>query len=161
MGATRSTKYLASMEKVAEVLEQYASFPTLELEKLFKLTLFSFLIGNEDLHLKNFSIQTTTKGVSKLTPLYDVLNSTIALPEAQEELALELNGTKRKLTKADFIDYFAPEHCYVPKTKAIKILYELLDLIPIFEIWIRKSFLTKHMQDKYLDVLRERTERLS
>jgi serine/threonine-protein kinase HipA len=52
LGATRSTKYQSSMEKVCETVEEFCSFPTLELENIFKMTLFSFLVGNEDLHLK-------------------------------------------------------------------------------------------------------------
>lgn len=156
MGATRSTKYLASMEKVCEVVEQFASFPTLELEKVFKLVLFSYLIGNEDLHLKNFSMQTTLKGVRKLTPVYDLVNSTIALADPQEEMALELNGKKKGFRRKDFIDYFGPEHCYVPVDRGSKILGELLELVPTYEEWIGKSFLSKEMKDKYFQILRRR-----
>ena len=79
LGATRSTKYHSNMEKVCEIVEAFCSFPALELENVFKLTLFSFLVGNEDLHLKNFSVQTTLKGIVKLTPAYDLMNTTIAL----------------------------------------------------------------------------------
>lgn len=158
MGATRSTKYLANMEKVCEILEKYASFPVLELEKLFKITLFSFLIGNEDLHLKNFSIQTTLKGVRKLTPVYDLVNSTIALADPQEELALELNSKKKGLKRSDFIDYFGPEHCYVPKDRGEKILKDLLNQVPTFEEWVKKSFLSDEMKKKYLYLLRQRAQ---
>lgn len=156
MGATRSTKYLGSMEKVCEIVEEYASFPTLELEILFKLTLFSFLIGNEDLHLKNFSMQTTLKGVTKLTPVYDLVNSTIALSNPQEELALEMNGKKSGFKKKDFIDYFASEYCYVSKDRAQKTLDDLLAKVTIFDKLIKKSLLSKEMQNKYQKVLHER-----
>lgn len=161
MGATRSTKYQTNMEKVCEVVEQFASFPTLELEKIFKLTLFSFLIGNEDLHLKNFSIQTTQKGVRKLTPAYDLVNSTILLPNPEEELALELNGKKKGLKRSDFIDYFGPDHCYVPKDRGEKMLKDLVTQVPTFEEWIKKSFLSKEMKDKYIQLLSMRAKILS
>jgi serine/threonine-protein kinase HipA len=161
LGATRSTKYQSNMEKVCEIVEEFCSFPFLELENIFRLTLFSFLVGNEDLHLKNFSIQTTPKGVIKLTPVYDLVNTTIALVEPQEELALELNGKKRGLTKKDFIDYFAPEHCYIEKEKAVEILDSYLQLIPLFEVWIKKSFLSEELKKKYSKVLLQRAAILS
>jgi serine/threonine-protein kinase HipA len=156
LGATRSTKYHSNMEKVCEIVEAFCSFPALELENVFKLTLFSFLIGNEDLHLKNFSVQTTLKGIVKLTPAYDLMNTTIALVEPQEELALELNGKKHGITRKDLIDYFAPEHCYVKKEHAIKILDSYLKQIPTFESWVQKSFLSKEMKEKYMKLILDR-----
>lgn len=156
LGATRSTKYQSNMEKVCELVEEFCSFPALELENIFKLTLFSFLIGNEDLHLKNFSVQTTLKGIVKLTPAYDLVNTTIALVEPEEELALELNGKKHGITRKDLIDYFAPEHCDVQKEQAIRILDSYLKQIPTFEAWIQKSFLSKEMKEKYVKLILER-----
>ncbi len=156
LGATRSTKYQSNMEKVCEIVEEFCSFPALELENVFKLTLFSFLIGNEDLHLKNFSVQTNLKGVVKLTPAYDLVNTTIALVEPQEELALELNGKKHGITRKDLIDYFAPAHCNVKKEQAIKILDSYLKQIPTFETWVQKSLLSKEMKGKYMKLILDR-----
>jgi len=161
MGATRSTKYSANMERVCEVIEEFTSFPTLELEKIFKLTLFSFLVGNEDMHLKNISIQTTQKGVRQLTPVYDLLNTTIAMASAEEEMALELNEKKRKFNKKDFIEYFGPNCCYLKKSEGEKILNDLLKLIPIFDKWIENSFLSVEMKFKYKALIKERGARLS
>ena len=161
MGATRSTKYAASMEKVCEVVEEFASFPIIELEKIFNRVLFSFLIGNEDMHLKNFSIQTTPRGVRQLTPVYDLLNTTIAMPAAEEELALELNQKKREFNRSDFIEYFGPEHCYIKKEKGNEILQELLSKVATFETWIDHSFLSEGMKEKYKILLHERALRLS
>lgn len=89
----RATKYNSSMEKVAKIIAQYCSFPKIEWVNLFKLTLFNFLIGNEDMHLKNFSLITRGPKVS-LSPAYDLLNTTIAQRHAQEEIALPINGKK-------------------------------------------------------------------
>jgi len=75
-GARRETKYDSSMEKVAAVIEQFCTFPALERVKLIERTLFSFLVGNEDMHLKNFSLITRNEKV-ELAPAYDFLNTTI------------------------------------------------------------------------------------
>jgi serine/threonine-protein kinase HipA len=159
--ATRSTKYSANMEKVCETVEKFASFPMVELEIIFKMTLFSFLVGNEDMHLKNFSLQTDQKGVRRLTPVYDLVNTTIAMADPQEEIALELNGKKRKLTKADFIEYFGPEHCYLSQKESEKILDDFLKLVPTFHDWIAKSFLSNEMKLAYSNLLNSRAKRLS
>src|SRR5438105_718576 len=78
-GANRDTKYESSMEKVAQVINLYCTFPAIERVKLFERTLFSFLAGNEDMHLKNFSLITDMRGRIDLAPAYDFVNSTIAL----------------------------------------------------------------------------------
>jgi serine/threonine-protein kinase HipA len=70
--------------------------------KLFARTLFSFLAGNEDMHLKNFSLIARGEKV-ELTPAYDLVNTTIALRAAREELALPLQGKKSKLTRNDLL----------------------------------------------------------
>jgi serine/threonine-protein kinase HipA len=104
----RHTKYNSSMEKVITVIEKFCTFPKIEFVKLFKLTLFNFLVGNEDMHLKNFSLITKNKKIS-LSPAYDLLNSTISQKNAKEEIALPIRGRKSNLTKRDFFDYFAVE----------------------------------------------------
>ena len=158
--ATRETKYSSNMEKICEVVEEFCSFPALELEKIFRISIFSFLIGNEDLHLKNFSLQTDQKGVIKLTPVYDLVNTTVALVGANEEFALELNGKKHGLTKKDLIDYFGVEHCLLLKSQAEKIVTDQLALVPEFKQWIDRSFLSKEMKDNYHKLLNARAKRL-
>ena len=105
---SRDTKYDSSMENVAKVITQFCSFPKVEMMKLFKLVLFNFLVGNEDMNLKNFSFITRNQKIL-LSPAYDLLNTTIVLSKSEEELALPLNGKKRNLRKNDFLEYFAIE----------------------------------------------------
>src|SRR5690606_33233997 len=88
-------KYKSSMEKVGKALEQHSANPLLDKILLFELTLFSFLVGNNDLHLKNFSMIEDSSGWI-LAPAYDLLNLNILNPEDTEELALTLCGKKNK-----------------------------------------------------------------
>jgi serine/threonine-protein kinase HipA len=90
------------MEKVAGVIEQFCTFPAVERVKLLERTLFSFLVGNEDMHLKNFSLITRDQKV-ELAPAYDLLNTTIALKNARGNLALPLKGKKSWLARHDFL----------------------------------------------------------
>jgi serine/threonine-protein kinase HipA len=73
-----------------------------------KLTIFSFLVGNQDMHLKNFSLITRDDKV-ELSPAYDLLNSTIAMRGAEDELALPLKGKMRNISRKDIIEYFGKD----------------------------------------------------
>jgi len=153
----RDTKYNSSMEKVAKILE-LCTFPPIEAAKLFKLVLFNFLIGNEDAHLKNFSLITENNTIV-LSPVYDLVNTTIELP-VKEELALTLHGKKNNLTRKDFIHYFGMS---VLKMNPV-VINDILDVIrnnlTVWEKLIKASFLSENMQSKYLNVLEERSRRL-
>lgn len=67
----------------------------------WEVVVFSWIVGNSDMHLKNFSLYNPGLGYC-LTPAYDLLSTLIVMPEDTEELALTLNGKKRKLQKSDF-----------------------------------------------------------
>jgi serine/threonine-protein kinase HipA len=104
-GLSRVTKYNYSMERLVPILEQHCTFPKLEKLKLFRLTLFNYLVGNEDAHLKNFSLIRLNQKV-QLSPAYDLLNTTIVM-KVTEELALPLNGKKNNLNRNLFFNYYA------------------------------------------------------
>ena len=155
----RYTKYNSSMEKVITVIENFCTFPKIELVKLFKLTLFNFLIGNEDMHLKNFSLITKNEKIS-LAPAYDLLNSTIAQKNAQEEIALPIRGRKNNLTKRDFFDSFAVERLKLNQKVITSVIQEFQQAIPRWQELIGISFLSQQMQEKYLLLLEIRCKRL-
>lgn len=100
----RSTeyKYKGSYEQIAKLILKYSSVSKLDLVNFWELVLFSWITGNADMHLKNFSLYSKQKGVYALTPAYDLLSTTLVMPEDTEELALTLNGKKRKLKRNDF-----------------------------------------------------------
>jgi len=158
-GFTRDTKYNSSMEQVAKVIENFCTFPLIEKEKLFRVTLFSFCTGNEDMHLKNFSLITQSNKVA-FSPFYDLLNTTVAIPKPIEELALPLKGKKNKITKADLVDYFGYDRLGLNENIIDKALSQLKTVCPQWEKIIRDSFLSVKMQDKYLKLLSERYTRL-
>lgn len=158
-GGGRYTKYESSMEKVTLIIEQFCSFPKIELLKLFKLTLFNFLIGNEDMHLKNFSLITRGSRIM-MSPAYDLLNSTIAQKKSKEELGLPLKGKKNNLTQRDFLDYFAVQRLGLNPNIIEEVLQTIRNARPKWIELIAKSFLSLAMQEKYLQLLEERSDRL-
>ena len=72
--------------------------------EFFVRVVFSFLVGNSDMHLKNFSLIETAPGSQTyvLSPAYDMLPVNIVSNDT-EETALALNGKKTKLRKKDFL----------------------------------------------------------
>lgn len=156
---TRETKYNWSMEKLIPVLEQHCTFPLLEKRKLFKRVLFCFLTGNEDMHLKNFSLIAHDKKV-ELSPAYDLLNSTIAMEKATEELALPLAGKKSKIKKDELIDYYGKDRLKLTEKTIIAEVQNIKDKKIALESMIEISFLSKEMKKLYQELLSERYERL-
>ena len=94
-------KYKGSYEQIAKLIKQYSAVPQLDLVNFWEVVVFSWITGNSDMHLKNFSLYKTPLGFC-LTPAYDLLSTLIVMPQDTEELALTLNGKKRKIKRSDF-----------------------------------------------------------
>lgn len=154
-GNTRDTKYRFTMEKLIPVLDEYCSFPAIEKADFFKRILFCYVTGNEDMHLKNFSL-ITQKGKTTLTPIYDFLNSTIAIKNPEEEIALMLKGKKSNLKAADFIDYYAKERLLLNEKTINTILDQMKKATPKWKELLEISFLSEDMKEKYLKLLKNR-----
>jgi len=95
-------KYKGSYEQIAKNILKYSSVPKLDLVNFWEQVVFSWITGNADMHLKNFSLYSTSKNYYSLTPCYDMLSTALVMPEDTEELALTLNGKKRKIKRSDF-----------------------------------------------------------
>ncbi len=150
-------KYKSSMEKIGKALNSYSENTLLDKILYFELALFSFLTGNNDMHLKNFSMIESSSGWI-LSPAYDLLNVTIVFPDDHEELALTLVGKKKKLKRENF-EQLGKEmeltnkqiqgvfnRMVKNKTKAIH--------------WIENSFLSDKMKVAYIDVLEAKYKQL-
>lgn len=158
-GATRETKYDSSLEQVVRLLEQFCTFPAIEKPKLAKRLLFCFLTGNEDMHLKNFSVW-MQDGVVSLTPAYDLLNSTLVLENAKEDSALPLRGKKRKLNKELWLNYFCKERLQLSDGQIDSVVKDLKEALPVWDRLIGQSFLSVERQMGYRTILYERANRL-
>ena len=158
-GLSRDTKYNFSMEKLVKLIDEYCTFPAIEKARLFKIVLFNYLIGNEDMHLKNYSV-IIRNGKVELSPAYDLLNTSIVLQGEFEEIALTLKGKKSNLNYDVLVNYFGKERCGLTDRIIEKIvdtiqkaLYSWFELIDI-------SFLSDDMKDKYRSFLQIRIDNL-
>jgi serine/threonine-protein kinase HipA len=150
-------KYKGSMEKIGKALDMYSDEPLLDKMRFFELAVFSFLSGNSDMHLKNFSMIETPSGWV-LAPAYDLLNVAIANPADNEELALTLKGRKNKLEPSHFVQF--GRELGLNEKQVVGVFHRLLEQKDLAFDTVHSSFLTQGMQDKYISVLEERYSRL-
>ncbi len=150
-------KYKSSMEKIGKALDSFSVNPLLDKILYFEIVLFSYLSGNNDMHLKNFSmIERSTGWV--LSPAYDLLNATIVNSEDTEELALTLEGKKRKLKREHFEKF---GNGLGMNAKQIEGVYKRITKNKSKAIdWIDKSFLSTEMKKAYIDLLDSRYSNL-
>jgi serine/threonine-protein kinase HipA len=156
---SRDTKYDSSIERVAETIEKYCTFPSVEKIKLFRRVLFSFLIGNEDMHLKNYSLISTAENLITLSPAYDLLNSALYVGEA-EESALPINGKKSNLKRTDLIEYLARERLKLADAIIENVVGQLESALAKATALLERSFLPGAYKKQYVDLVARRLDRL-
>jgi serine/threonine-protein kinase HipA len=150
-------KYKSSMEKVGKALISYSGNTLLDALFYFELSLFSFLTGNNDMHLKNFSMTESNSGWV-LAPAYDLLNASVLNPDDQEELALTLAGKKRNLKQHHFFQF--GKGMGLTDRQISSVFRRLQKNTPEALKWLNKSFLSAGMKNGYMEVLEKRFKQL-
>ena len=149
-------KYKGSYERCAKVIERYSSRVGLDMTELFMRLVFSFITGNSDMHLKNFSLIETSEnsGEYVLSPAYDLLPVNVILPADNEQTALTLNGKKRNIRKKDF--YVFADKCGIPKISAEKMIKKVVSLNEKYKSMCLDSLLPDDMKESFSGLIDER-----
>ena len=150
-------KYKGSYEQIAKTIVQYSNTPKLDLTNYMQLLLFCFVTGNNDMHLKNFSLYRPTEAY-QLTPAYDLINVAIANPKDKEEMALTLAEKKAKLRLADFLNI--AETMGLEKNVVQRLIAGLHKTLPKWQQLIKDSFLSKEQKQAYEELMVDRLNRL-
>ena len=150
-------KYKSSYEQIAKVIAKYSYVPLLDLTDFYEQVFFSWLVGNNDMHLKNFSLY-APKGKWVLTPAYDLLNVAMANPKDDEELALTLNARKKRIKKADFLK--AIETSGIAPKVFENMVAKYQKLLPKFNEAIDMSFLDAEDKEMYKQSIASRLARI-
>ncbi|MGM9710298.1 MAG: HipA domain-containing protein [Prevotella sp.] len=150
-------KYKGSHEQIAKTILQYSSTPKLDLANYMQLLLFCFVTGNNDMHLKNFSIY-RPKDDYQLTPAYDLLNVAIVNPKDKEELALTLSGKKTRLRRNDFLN--AAKTMGLEENVVLRLITGLHKTLPKWQQLIQESFLSEERKQAYEELIVSRLDRL-
>jgi serine/threonine-protein kinase HipA len=130
----------------------------LDVVNFFELALFSFITGNADMHLKNFSLLEQPGLGMALSPAYDLINIKLVNPADEEELALNLNGKKRKISKLDFVA--AMNTLHVDQKQQQNIFNKMEKAMPEWLKLIDISFLSNDFKEQYRALLHERLTRI-
>lgn len=151
-------KYKGSYERIAKLIRQHSAAPLLDVVNFWEVVVFSWLTGNADMHLKNFSLYRPADNYI-LTPAYDLLSTVLAMPEDDEELALTLNGKKKRIRRDDFEKAMRENGM---KDNAIAKLFDRFSKsVSKWHGLINESFLPKALQKAYHDKIDIMARRLS
>lgn len=151
-------KYKSSYEQIGKTIAAYSSMPKLDLVNFMQVLLFSYITGNNDMHLKNFSLY-RPKRLYQITPAYDLLNVAIVNPKDKEELALTLNGKKSRLKLSDFLK--ASATMGIEERVTMQLIVNMKNALPVWTELINNSFLSDEMKSAYLKLINKRLESLS
>jgi len=151
-------KYNGSHEQIGKAILSYATNPGFDLINFYELVLFCFLTGNNDMHLKNFSLLKNENREYNLSPAYDLVASELVVEGDDEELALNLNGKKKKLTKKNFeaamktngINEKAIDNVFLKFKNIKKDWFTLID----------SSFLSKQMKNDYKELIELKRDKI-
>lgn len=151
-------KYRGSVEMIGRLTHQFTTNKGFEAQRLFELILFSYLTGNADMHLKNFSLIENTLGEYEFSPAYDLLSTALVIPDDKEESALTINGKKNRLKRIDF-DTLASS--LKINEKSLQSIYERFNkALPEWITFIRQSFLSIKMQKGYVELLNAKHKKM-
>lgn len=151
-------KYKGSYEQIGRIIRKYSSNPGLNLINFYELVLFSFLTGNNDMHLKNFSLLKSKNKEYNLCPAYDLVASELVVEGDDEELALNLNGKKKKIKRLDFqtvmlssdIEQKVIENIFKKYSGLLEKWYQFIDI----------SFLPENIKQEYRKMIDKKFKQL-
>lgn len=159
-GRLTEDKYRGSYERCAKVINKYSSVPGADMTELFLRIVFSFAVGNSDMHLKNFSLIETKEGseLYTLSAAYDMLSSNIAIPADKEQLALTLNGKKHNIRRKDFLRF--AETSDISEISANRMIEKVVKLRSKYIEMCRSSYLPDCMKTALEDLITRRIDTL-
>lgn len=152
-------KYKGSYEQIVKLITQYSSIPKLDAINFWEQVVFSWLTGNADMHLKNFSLFSQRKGYYSLTPGYDMVSTALVMPEDTEELALTLNGKKRKIKRLDF--KIAMSSSGLEEKVIDNLFAKFMKVADKWFKFIDISFLPEEMKEQYKLIIQKKLDILT
>jgi len=151
-------KYQGSYEQIAKAIHKYSVTPGLDVVNFFELVLFSFVTGNADMHMKNFSLINQPLIGSIFSPAYDLVATALVNPADNEDMALTLNGKKKKIRQSDFIAAF--NNMKLDTKQQQNIFSKIFKAKNLWFDFIDSSFLSAEFKIAYKGLIDERINRL-
>lgn len=144
LGKPIADKYEGSLEKVGQAILKYSTFGGLDAINFFERALLCFLLGNGDMHLKNWALLAPDRKTRRLAPCYDLVSTALYIPEG-EESALTINGKRNKIGRPDFDELGGALQI---NTKALSNSYDrvlgrsgdIIDYVHNSFLWVFRNF---------------------
>ena len=152
-------KYKGSMEQIGKIISKYSVNSGLDVLELFEITLFSYLTGNADMHLKNFSLIREYDGSVVLTPAYDLVATKLVIPQDEEETALTINGKKRNLTINNFKEY--ARSLDINEKTVQNSFKKIQSSTTLWIEFIDRSFLSSQLKESYKQLIEHRARTIN
>lgn len=151
-------KYRGSYERCAKIIQQYSSRVGVDMAEFYVRLVFCFIVGNSDMHLKNFSLIETAEGSGKyiLSPAYDLLPVNANVPADKEQFALAMNGKKTNIRKSDFLKFAGT--CSMDRSTAEKLIEDLVRFTPKWLSMCEESLLPDGLKERLNRIITERTK---
>ncbi len=146
-------KYKGSVEQIGKKIQEVSTAPGYDLQLFFERVILNFIVANGDAHLKNYAMRYDDE--RRLSPAYDIVCSRLAIPDELDESAIPINGKKNNLTRHDF-DKLG-EFLKTPPDVGYKNFRGKFDIISDI---VKSSKLPKEEQDKFIEIIKRRLERL-
>lgn len=149
-------KYRGSYERCAKVIDRYSSRRGLDMTELYLRLVFSFAVGNSDMHLKNFSLIETREASGEyiLSPAYDLLPVNVIMPEDREQFALAMNGKKAGIRRKDFLIF--AEGCGISSGSAEKMIAKVISMEDRLAGICEESLMPEELKERFLRLLKGR-----
>lgn len=157
-GLMTDQKYQGSYEYLASLINKYSCISGLDLTNYWEQVIFAWIVGNADMHMKNFSLISKERGKYRLSPTYDQVSTAIVMPEDTEELALPLQGFKKGLMSFDFI--YSMVDSGVDKKAAERILKKFQKYKKLWFQCIDNSFIQEDQKAQFKALIARRLETL-
>ncbi len=160
-GRLTEDKYRGSYERCGKIITGYSSTSGLDLAELFLRVVFSFAVGNSDMHLKNFSLIESSEGSNtySLSPAYDMLSTNIVIPDDKEQLALTINGKKQNIRRKDFMVLAA--NIGINEKSAEKMIAKIVKFKDKYIELCRDSYLPDNLKEDLEKLIEDRIAILS
>lgn len=155
-GRLTEDKYRGSYERCAKIVSKYSVQAGLDLSELYLRIVFSFAIGNSDMHLKNFSLIESAPGSQKyaLSSAYDMLSTNVVIPSDPEELALTINGEKRNIRRKDFFVF--AETAGVSAKSAEKMIGKIVAMQDSYIAMCKDSYIPDDQKEALIELVMRR-----
>jgi len=154
-----SRKYYGSYEQIAKTMRRYATAAGSDVLRFFDVLLFSFLIGNSDMHLKSFSLLREHDGSWRLSPAYDLVPVKTILPTDRDDLALTINGKNGNLRLGDF--QTAAATMGLTSVQCERLVHRMVDLVKKnLDEAIDRSFLSPGFVGRFRLLVRDTLARM-